>query len=298
MNDILVGDRATTNTHLCALLSLFDTSGRIQDFTNFKVLIHQLYYADLKVNFQQHPILLAVPFSWTEEEKTLAQKSIFELGIPLACLVDSAKLLCYNYSKPSCLLLNISSSGVCCVPMTGYEPNSELKKFVHVEIDKFVHSLGIRVDYYDNSYNVSRKLIAVPPFAVDKVAVTSETQKEWNEFEAHLPEGTIQVGYYEEAADEGARLDCGEKLFARVFETVISVIESIVNLEEKEFFLKNILVTGGFSAVYGMKERLTRELTVRYPSCCLTFAHHDMDVIGGARIFTSLHNFKQHLETK
>ena len=288
LEDILSGARAADNLYLTQPLPLVDSCGRIEDYKNFKTLLFQLYANDLKVKFQIHPFVLAIPFSWTENETLQVKKLIYELGIPLSCLVDSSKLIALNYSKPNCIVLNISSSGVGCVPIRNYEPLNELKLFEPFNIAEPVSS---NMEVGDNIYGVLRLVLTIPPTPPELY----ETLKEiWEGF-IYESEISLEVGGYERSFDVTRLFDAGNQFYITAFEALRTRIESL-NKGDASNAEHNVLICGGFSSVKGMKERLTREIREIYPNINLEFKSDDMEVIGGAKIFCSLPSFKEQLQ--
>ena len=287
MYDILAGSRAANirNSHLISRLPLVDACGRIEDFLNFKTFLFQLYENDLKVKFQTHPLVLAVPFSWTEKDILMVKRIINELGIQLSCLIDSSKLIAYNYSKPNCILLNISASGTACVPIRNYEPLNEMKIFEPFNVSSIPHSMN----FWDNIYGALRVVLMVPPTPLEQY----ETMKEKWEGITYGTNYGVEVNYNQHVFEAETLLTIGNQLFVNAFKVLRKTIKSLqINSDS----IEDVLICGGFSSTHGMKDRLTREIREIYPNLNLEFKSDEMEVIGGAKIICNLANFKQQLE--
>ena len=84
-DDLIFGDKVKMRS-LGKEKPLFRKDGSIVSMENFAYLINQLYDEDLSVSYEEHPLMICVPPSWTEKEKIELKEYL--VGESLSFVVD------------------------------------------------------------------------------------------------------------------------------------------------------------------------------------------------------------------
>ncbi|KAL9652677.1 hypothetical protein ABK040_003979 [Willaertia magna] len=315
-DDMLVGDRVAI--YHTAERPLFTRDGTIESFDNFKVLIYQLYKDDVRVPLRKHPLLIATHPRWINEDLEEIKEKVFELGIPAVCFVDTSKLISLKYQLPTSLHIQASSSGIYVTPIINGEPKIENRKCVDISV-AYITEFAQMKDYYSISFNyrIAKKFLCFSPFDREKQPF------EYEQYKKQVNEVNVGSSYYPKLMSSTVRLGYGELYFGegKVMKIVKEALEGLESDDIRKECLNHIIVTGGLAVLDGFKQRLENELTntfgkeldlntivyqekrpekptkddyysnrdkkVEYEGC-------DMDVLEGAKIFSSLSNVKQY----
>ncbi|KAF0973069.1 hypothetical protein FDP41_008733 [Naegleria fowleri] len=320
-DDIVIGDRYLCTQYHCERLNIVTETGEIEDFNLFKVLIYQLYKDDLNVNLKEHPLVICTPVAWSDSDKEKVKSAVFELGIPGICFVDPNKMLSLFYQKPDFFGINVGPSGVRCTTVIDGQPQNNNSVFhyppVKEKFKKFLNS-----SYYygaDKSYywpHQFTELALVTPFDKDR------NPKQYDDFARNQPK--INIGsYYAPVEISGhERLELGNWYYEEIMLCVEDAISTIqtnegYSKELRDKVLSNVMITGGGAMIENMSERLNARITELLPNLKINFTIQenvtfdsddrgsvkqarwgptDMNVIGGAKIFASLSNFREKCE--
>ena len=68
-DDVLIGERWKRIRGRARRRPLFNPSGTIASFDNFAYLVQQLYEEELSISFEDHPLVICVPPSWSPQDQ-------------------------------------------------------------------------------------------------------------------------------------------------------------------------------------------------------------------------------------
>ncbi|EFC40555.1 predicted protein [Naegleria gruberi] len=309
-DDVITGDRFVQAQYHCRLNKFFNSKG-VPKKKLLKIFLYQLYKEDLRVNLQEHPLLMAVPPHWDKEYLKKVEQVAFSLGIPAVHFVDSFKLLALYYQKPTSLIISATPNGSTCVPVIDCESKTACMDMNVFNMYEEYRNMNEDMRYYEMTFReeVSEFLKIAP-------CSPSQDQKEFNEFVQNL-EPFEWTSYMVSPINERANIS--EIFYSHVWENVQKSITLIRNNQslsniEKDQILNNILIVGGFSALTGFRERIKKDIleylgqeyspsftfreqkadySVRKTGIKVSIVGQDMDVVGGARIVSNLSNFRE-----
>ncbi|KAG2393822.1 hypothetical protein C9374_003586 [Naegleria lovaniensis] len=325
LKDILTGRRAKIEYDYCKSAPLLSNNGIVSHEANFITFIKQLYWDDLGVALSEHPLLLCVPMTWNERHKRRIKQVLFGIGIPAVCIIDSAQALSLHYLEPNCIVLDFGVSGVKCVPVYEGEHQTQLSTFINQR--QSIKSIITEMSSY-TYYSYARsflELCVLPPFSREENAV------KYSEFVQQVEEYNLGSYYFRSDIDGIYRVELAEEYFEEIIYNLIPFFNKIVNMKDEEMrnrILRRIIVVGGFSHISGLHERLKSEILqvlpphlgeqvefifqqkktedgyinvekpfpksygMRTDKVSKRKFGHDMDVMFGCKIFTSLSNFR------
>ncbi|KAG2392053.1 hypothetical protein C9374_013538 [Naegleria lovaniensis] len=323
-DDVLCGDRFLSSAFHCDKITLFSKNRRIRSFTNFSIFVYQLYKEDLQVNIKEHPIVIITPPSWTEQDKETIKDHLFSIDVPAICFVDPCKMLALYYQLETFLRIDIGPSGVTCTPVLNGEAHNDISTHHMPQI--YEHYLQAKKNRVFQSTTNKFWPYDFSEFAIVPPMSKLDNPKEYEEFivKTNKPTDTRSVFAKFQQTPQVAReqVELGEWYYFSVcdcVDTAIAKISSSFDKATADNIFSNILLTGGGIHIYGLGERLKRRIvetltpsnvrvtfttqaSIRFPTISsdlrVKTSRHggDMDLVGGAKIFTSLHNFKHYCE--
>ncbi|KAG2378574.1 hypothetical protein C9374_008213 [Naegleria lovaniensis] len=318
-DDFVVGERYLATAYHCERLNILTSTGEIEDSNLLKILIYQMYKDDLNINLKEHPLVICTPMSWSDSDKDRIKSDVFSLGIPGICFVDQSKMLSLFYQTPTFFRINVGPSGVRCVSVIDGQPQNNNSVFHYPPVQEKYMQLAEKFYYYDNrGYYWPTKFTELALVApVDK----ARNPKQYDEFVREHQSYNIGSYYSPKEISPRERAALGDWYYEEIMSCVKKAISTIQTCEdyskqERDQVLSNVMITGGGAMIHGMAERLEAGITELLPHYNIHFTIQekamfpsddekenqarsgpsDMNIIGGAKIFSNLSNFRQQCE--
>jgi len=231
---------------------------------------HHTFYNELKVEPQEHPVLLTeVPLNPEPNREKITQIMFETFNVPFMYLAMDAILTLYASGRSTGIVLDIGDSGCHTVPI--YEGHARLNSILRLDIagrvltDYLIELLTERGYSFTTS---AEKEIARD--IKEKLCYVSL------DFDAELQTGTTSGLNFDlpdgQVIDIGKeRFRCPEALFKPSFVGRTSdgvhetLYNSIMKFDNKNELYGNILLSGGSTMFPGMAERLRKEINTLAP---------------------------------
>ncbi|KAG2387655.1 hypothetical protein C9374_001249 [Naegleria lovaniensis] len=319
-DDLIFGDKVKMR-RLGKEKPLFRPDGSIESIENFTYLINQIYDEDLSVSYEDHPLMICVPPSWTEEEKNeLKEHLLCSTSIPAIAMIDCSVCLSLYYQAPTCLIIDLGPAGVRCSLVVDNHAQRDKEVIFTPDIKQEMQNLR-KPRYYDDFAKDFLKSAILP------LQSECDNPSEFKKFVSSVPAHNLvyDFGNENQYIDGPVRVRLGEWYFSQIIPHIEEFMINVCTLENykvRNLLLSNIIVVGGFSHINGIRNRLTCRLKTLVQSAVsedleisITFQQEkqkpvlekcdkvklarreaDMDVVQGAKIMCNLSNAREYFE--
>ncbi|KAJ5076221.1 actin epsilon 1 [Anaeramoeba ignava] len=241
--------------------------GEVQDFDNLEKIYHSIFYKELKIVPEEHPVLLSLPIQIPATHREKICQIMFEtFNVPAIYFACQQLLSLISSGKTSGLVVDLGNDLISVVPIHNF-------------------SIDFNNSFSQNDFSGSHLTDYLFKMIVDSHHLDSFSKKDAQnikenfayvafdfEEETQLPQDFIQKEI--ELTDKSKikigkeRFLCSEPLFdpKMVDKNQIGIHKKIwemiqkFDIDQQDFYLQNIILTGGSSLFPRIEDRLWKEL--------------------------------------
>ncbi len=251
-----------------------DATGRVQDWKALKVLLKRALQIFKIPDYSRHKILITRPYSMNEEDvKTLVDMFLLDFRFCAATIHEQAALVLYTQGVETGVVVELGESAVNIVPVYQGHAIPKLNRSLAIGgraimsyLLKLLKLKGFQMNKKED-LEIGRQIkemscyVALDPSLDERLASQTTVITEFFK----LPDGTIiSVGRERFGAVEALFKPALSNIESCGLSDMIFEVIKSADIDCRADLYCNVILSGGTSLLPGIRQRLEKDLNVRY----------------------------------